>query len=134
MSEKKDYFDYVENVLGVKSILLNQTSQKEALSVPLLVYVENLENYNPEEKDLLAKMIGALKIDLQLIKVLSLNESEKIRPDYSIYFLDDVKQDISNQMNIVKTYSPRFLLKNSDYKKNAWNDLQEVIRYFKHNN
>lgn len=134
MSEKKDYFDYVENVLGIKSILLNQVSQEEAQSIPLLVCVENLVNYTLEEKDLLAKMIGALKIDLQLIKVVALNETEKYKPDYSIYFLDDINQNISDKINMVKTYSPRFLLKNSDYKKNAWNDLQKVILHFKRNN
>lgn len=133
MSEKKDYFDYVENVLGIKSILLNPTSVQESVKTPLLICVENYLNYTPEEKDLLAKMIGALKIDLQKIKVMPLDESVKCPSDFSVYFLEKLDQITANE-NTVTTYSPRILLKNAEFKKNAWNDLQKVITYFKQSN
>ena len=133
MSEKKDYFDFIENVLGVKSIFLNQTTANENIKTPLLICVENFEDYNFDEKDLLAKMIGALKIDLQLIKVSSQIESDKYISDFTIYFVNNLGAKNLMQTNIVTTYSPRFLLKNANFKKNVWNDLQKVIVYFRQN-
>ncbi len=132
MSEKKDYFDYVVNVLGVKSIMLNplQTSAAEIQNIPLLICVEDFVGYTSEETELLGKMVSALNLDLKLIKVIDLIEIEKFRSEFTVYFLNQIPK-VEPKFNAVNTYSSRALLKNSDYKKTAWNDLQKVIAYFK---
>lgn len=134
MSEKNDYFEYVSQVLGVKSILndLQATSSSEA--VPLLIAVEGYSSYDDNEKDLLTKMISALKIDQKNIKVADLQNVVNYQAQFYIYFTDAQSEQNSTAPNLVQTHSPKFLLKNADYKKNAWNDLQKVIAYFKQSN
>ncbi len=129
--DKKDYFDYVVNVLGVKSILLNQESTTVLQVVPLLICVDHYSDYSVEEKDLLARMIAALKIDLQLIKVIDSNQSTLFQAEFTIYFQDEPSQNSQPTANTVMTYSPRTLLKNSQYKKNAWDELQKVMLFFR---
>ncbi|MEK6627400.1 MAG: hypothetical protein AABY53_02145 [Bdellovibrionota bacterium] len=129
--DKKDYFDYVVNVLGVKSILLNQESTNVLQVVPLLICVDHYSDYNNDEKDLLARMIAALKIDLQLIKVIDSKQSSLFQPEFTIFFQDDPAQNSQSTANTVITYSPRILLKNTQYKKNAWDELQKVMLFFR---
>ena len=81
MSEKKDYFDYVENVLGVKSIMLNPKQ-----NTPLLIAVEDLLTYSADEQDLLGKMVGALKIDPAKISIVDMNEAGNYQSEYGIFF------------------------------------------------
>lgn len=129
VSEKKDYFDYVQNVLGVKSILLNQEPVETIKQSPLVIYVENYINYSPAEMELLSKMIAALKIDLNWIRVVDLDNQE-IQSEFTIYFIEELNQNDPIEKNKVRTYSPRILLKNSKFKKKAWDDLQAVIKFF----
>ena len=124
MSEKSDYFDYVENVLGVKSIMLNPKQD-----TPLLIAVENLNSYSVEEQDLLGKMVGALKVDLQKISLIDLSEAEKFQSEFTVYFMNQPIEKQSSK-NTVTTFSPRILLKKAELKKNAWTDLQKVLTYF----
>ncbi len=124
MSEKKDYFDYVENVLGVKSILLNPKQ-----NTPLLIAVENLATYNAEEHDLLGKMVGALKIDAAKIAIVNLAEAQSFQPEFVICFQDQPIEKTPLK-NTITTFSPRILLKKPELKKNAWNDLQKFLTYF----
>lgn len=133
MSEKNDYFDYVSQVLGVKSIL-NDLQATVAKQTPLLIAVEGYSSYDNNEKDLLIKMISALKIDQKNIQVSDLSEASQYQAQFYVYFIDEQSQNNSTEDNLVQTYSPKYLLKNPDYKKNAWNDLQKVIAYFKHLN
>lgn len=138
MSEKKDYFDYVANVLGVKSVLLSQDAESIRQVVPLLIAVENLASYADSEYELLSKMIAALKIDMQLIKVVDLNQSQLFQPQFAILFMDELVLDKSPQDNStenstaqqVKTYSPRTLIKKPELKKQAWDDMQRAIIFF----
>lgn len=130
MSDKKDYFDYVANVLGVKSILLNQDPSTVLPVVPLLICVQDLASYTEAEEELLTKMIAALKIDLSLIKVVDLNQSNLFQFEFAIQFFDDMKLNQSSSSHITATYSPRYLLKNPQDKKIAWDEMQKVILYF----
>jgi|GEM_PF-5234746 len=138
MSYKKDYFDYVTNILGVKSILLNQDTCNFLQVVPLLISVEDLINYTAAEKELLTKMIDALKIDPLLIKVVDISQAVYFQPEFTIHFCDDVaslsamtKAKSNSRSNTVQTYSPRFLLHNIQTKKQVWNELQKAILFFK---
>lgn len=127
MSEKKDYFDYVENVLGVKSLLIKPAGGRQ--SIPLLIAIENYSGYNSAEKDLLAKMISALKIDLQRIHVVDLALRENHNFDFSLVLLDSPDQNTANDLKSITSYSPRILLQNSEFKKKAWSDLQKVMAH-----
>lgn len=129
MSEKNDYFHYVENVLGVKAILLDPAPVDVVRLVPLLICVENYATYTPEEQDLLAKMVAALKVDLQKIVVVALADKLNYQSGFSVYLVDS-PPEVSNEIN-VSTYSPRKLLQKPELKKIAWSDLQKVILYFK---
>lgn len=131
MSEKRDYFEYVSQVLGVKSILNDLQESQVTQAVPLLIGVEAYASYNENENDLLLKMISALKIDQKNIKITDLEDIGNYQAHFYIYFTDERAQQNSTEDNLVQTHSPRFLLKHADFKKNAWNDLQKVITYFK---
>lgn len=124
MSEKKDYFDFVETVLGVKSIMLNPKQ-----NTPLLIAVENLSSYTAEEQDLLGKMVGALKIDIGKISIVELSKAQNYQPEFVICFQNQPNEKTSMK-NTLTTFSPRALLKKPELKKNAWNDLQKFLTYF----
>ena len=124
MSEKKDYFDFVENVLGVKSIMLNPKQ-----NTPLLIAVENLSSYTAEEQELLGKMVGALKIDIGKISIVDLSKAQNYQPEFVICFQNQPNEKTSMK-NTLTTFSPRALLKKPELKKNAWNDLQKFLTYF----
>ena len=124
MSEKKDYFDYVENVLGVKSIML---SPKQ--NIPLLIAVENYTDYSTDENELLQKMIAALKVDSKNISLVDLTEEGGFQPEFTLFLMNQ-PHDKQAAENSVTTFSPRALLKKAELKKSAWSDLQKVITYF----
>lgn len=135
MSEKKDYFDYVENILGVKSILLNkesgEISELSTSKTSLLILVDRYGSYTDDEKDLLVKMVSALKIDLKLITIKNFEINMDEASEFTILFLDEINQFHTDDLKKIITHSPRFLLKNPNYKKKTWEDLQKVIQFFK---
>ena len=132
MSEREDYFNYALNVLGVKSLYLDSaaTSHETAQeSIPLLVTVAKLSTYNPEEKELLEKMVAALKMDLNQIKIVDAEVPTTTAYNFLLSLSDS--PDLNSQIpNHISTYSSRILLKDSSLKKKAWNDLQKVIQFF----
>lgn len=130
MSDKNDYFDFVSNVLGVKSILLSQSTENVLQVVPLLIAVENLNSYTDAENELLSKMIGALKIDQKLIRLVDLKEVSLYQPEFSIHFVEELNQNNVSLANQVMTYAPRSLLKHPEFKKQAWDEMQKAIVYF----
>ena len=126
MDEREDYFDYVINVLGIKSVFMQPEIAKT--KIPLLLAVENHKTFNAAEKELLEKMISSLKLDLNLIKVFDLADVGDFEFGYKISFLNAPKSVLAdNQMQV---FSPRMLLKDASLKKQAWDDLQKVIKYF----
>lgn len=135
MSEKEDYFSYVENVLGIKSVLLNTTSVDvvEAIQSPLIFLVQDLSDYTDEENELLQKMVAALKIDSQKIQIADARMAEKCTAEFKVSFVNNVEQaksQLVESSTSLVTHSPRYLLKNPKFKKQAWDDLQKVIRFF----
>jgi hypothetical protein len=132
MAEKDDYFEYVANVLGVKSLYIDSsvTDSINSNLVPLLISVEGLASYQAEEKDLLEKMVAALKIDLNNIKIMDAGAEylEENRYDFLIQFQNNPER--GDRERILSTYSPRTLLKSPELKKQAWSDLQKAIQFF----
>lgn len=129
--EKDDYFDYVENVLGVKSILLTAIPKTEnQIQVELLFCVQNYKSYSTEEFDLLQKMIAAVKVDPSRLMVCDLAEATKFEVKALVVFQDETQVDPVKAQLTVKTYSPRLLLKKSELKKQAWTELQKILQFF----
>ena len=128
MSEKEDYFNYALNVLGVKSLYLDSVAAPQE-SIPLLVTVDSLSTYNLEEKELLEKMVAALKVDVNQIRIVDAEAPIAITYNFLLNFSDSPNQNLQNT-NQLSTYSSRALLKDSSLKKKAWNDLQKVIQFF----
>ncbi len=133
---KKDYIDYVRNVLGVKSIFSNaaEDAVNEKIEVQpeisLVVFVQDLKSYSPAEKDLLQKMLGAVKISEELTRVLDITEESKFHSQMSVYLTDELILGKGLASNEIHTYSPRTLLLKPAYKKAAWDELQKVLRFF----
>lgn len=154
MSEKEEFFNYVANVLGVKSLYLDAADMGSAnlttihaavgkpdheanVQIPLLIKVEGLSTYLSEEKDLLEKMVAALKIDLNKIKIVDLNAAVEISASFEVLFLDEVSSNVVGNTseatanpNQLFTLSPRLLTKKPQLKKQVWGDLQKVIQFF----
>jgi len=129
MSDPKDYLEYIENVLGVRSVLISPDAMStEILAIPLLIAVQDYNSYQVEEKELLGKMIAALKIDPKYIQICDLNHIHEYRPEFQITFAEQVG---ASQTRLVQTLAPRVLLKKPELKKQAWDDLQPVIHFFR---
>ena len=137
MDNRASYFDYVINVLGVKTIY-RDFSEPAAESIPLLVQVEKHQTYSAEESELLEKMLTALKIDFSFISVVGFDQveglvSNSIQCEYNLIFCDSPERfrtQLSVQADQVVTYSPRRLLHEASLKKQAWADLQNLIQFF----
>ena len=131
MSEKDDYFNYVANVLGIKSLYIeNSTAEMSDVSVPLLIRVEGLSTYSAEESDLLQRMVTALKIDLGRIKIVDAQTTFNSSADFVLDFTDSGTTSLEKTNHYLSTISPRTLVKNSALKKQTWNDLQKIIQFF----
>ncbi len=133
MSLKKDYIEYVRNVLGIKMIYATQPEETALLQIPLAIYVQDFLNYTTEEKDLLKKMLLAIKMSEKNFVVFDLSESKKVISQMTIYLSDEVNSHQQLAANEVHTYSPRILLKKTALKKAAWDELQKVLHYFQQN-
>lgn len=131
MSEKQDYFNYVIDVLGVREILLDGHTMEAHEQIPLLVLVQNYATYNEEEKELLVKMIGAMKIEPQKMAVTDLSQLTVDSYQYALYLCDEIS-DVSRPANEIQTYSPRVLLQKPELKKVAWSALQKMIALVNH--
>ena len=168
---RQDYFDYVQQVLGVRSVLLSSEEPNQVTQVkessnensnensteplglgPILVGVENLNSYTADEKFLLDKMLTAVQlpakqfqlkeISLSLLEQ-SLTVSSWDQLQLCILFLDQPKtssvwkpfllklQSKQPSLAIVATYSPHTLQMQPDLKKQAWSDLQAVLKFLK---
>lgn len=135
---RTDYFEYLENVLGIKTILQpREVDVVSSIATELLFGVQGYKTYSAEEIDLLSKMIAAVKVDSARLKVCDLQEAKKYQAECLVIFQDDVlvNSSRSNQQAFdvkltVQTFSPRVLLKKPELKKMAWTELQKVLQHF----
>ncbi len=126
------YFDYIENVLGVKQIYL-EASEQEVIETKLLVVVEQLQSLTVDEVALLEKMIAAMQIDMSLIKMIdeAKLKNKKYNADFVLKMLNTQQLPQVFEINHQVTYSSAVLLKNPKLKGEAWAHLQKVIAHFK---
>jgi hypothetical protein len=128
MDDRENYFDFVTGVLGIKSMLLDQEAAGGTTKIPLLLAVEGLSGYSKEENELLAKMIAALKMDAKTYLLTDLQKAGDVQRDFTVEFRDQKKE--TSVPDTQQVFSPRTLLKEPALKKQAWEDLQKVIRHF----
>lgn len=126
------YFEYIENVLGVKQIYLD-TSEQEVIEAKLLVVVEQLQSMAVAETELLEKMIAAMKIDLSFIKMIDEAQlkNKKYNAEFVLKMLNTQQLPQVSERNQQVTYSSAVLIKQPQLKKDAWEHLQKVIAHFK---
>jgi len=129
---KVDYFEYLENVLGIKTILQSQVIETGApiVTIELLFCVQNLHSYTEAETDLLYKMIAAVKVDGSRLKVCDLQEATKFETNCLVIFQDETLNSPVKAGLTIQTFSPRLLMKKPDLKKQAWTELQKVLQHF----
>ena len=126
---KKDYFDYLENVLGIKTILDHSPAPLFA-KTELLICVENYQTYGPAEIDLLQRMAAALKVDAARMLIADLKQQSQIEKRVTIVFKDQPGGFQPEGELTVQTYSPRVLVQRPELKKIAWTELQKVLQFF----
>ncbi len=130
---RHDYFEYLENVLGIKTILQSrdvETKQPAITTTELLFAVQDYAGYSAEESDLLSKMIAAVKVDPSRLKVCDLQEAKIFQAQCLVVFQDQTQSAPIQAALTVHTFSPRVLLKKPDLKKVAWTELQKVLQHF----
>ena len=112
--------------LSVKSPVQDLHSPDKNNLRLLYVFVQDFNNYKPEEHDLLQKMLVAMKIDLTKIRVQDLVDFNANDIQSSLVFqMVDVVVQSENQ-----THSPRMLLKNLKLKNEAWTFLQKIMKQY----
>lgn len=130
---RHDYFDYLENVLGIKTILQSRqagSENKENEATELLFAVQDYLTYTAEESDLLSKMIAAVKVDPSRLKVCDSNQLNNYKFQCLVLFQDQIQNFTNQAVLTVQTFSPRVLLKKPELKKVAWTELQKVLQHF----
>ena len=131
MSEIDDYFQYLSEIVGIKSILIDPNDSRLE-KINLLIKVQNLSNYDAAATELLEKMIAALGLDRTIIKVSDYDFSpNKVLPEYTLSFVTNPDQFAAKDDNEVVTFSPEVLLKKPQLKKQAWEQMQKVVAQIK---
>jgi hypothetical protein len=149
-----NYFSYVKNVLGVKTLQsarirqsLQEHTQIESCDL-LFLHLKQASDqsvFAPECKDLLDKMIQAMRLGGRQFLILECDltgstatrtqilqqYSQKISTPFVVLFSTkpngNALQNLGT-MKFIESYSPSYLLQNPNTKKLAWADLQKVMK------
>lgn len=128
------YFEFVENVLGIKQVLLDRTVEAMAeeiaagtppQEIQILISVQDLENYSAPEKDLLYKMIQALKLKPESYLVIDTANKTGYLAQHELSFSDKPQPSTAD---LIETYSPRVLISKPTLKKSAWTEMQKLLQ------
>lgn len=125
MSKTADYLNYLDQVVGVKSVVL---TTEQTIKIPLLVVVENYKRLTPEEDDLLKKMLSALNLNSAHLLVCDLSERASYQPQFILTLSSQNQGAQTGFKNEVSTYSPSQLIKQPELKKTAWAEMQKLMR------
>jgi hypothetical protein len=125
---------YFSEVLGVNAILLKP---QEATSVIKFIFIDEKGIRTESGKDLLDKMIFAMKLQKNEYQILEihLNEVSQILTELEstervICFSKPLAEFIQNnfpRVNLSSTYGPEALLKNPELKREVWELLKSLI-------
>lgn len=158
----KDYIQYLQDVLGLQSVMLpsidggevktrffssqgpfEPTQQQHFELIFLNILTQSKESFfNPEVRELFAKMKAAMK--LKNLQVLELDctvddrthlpsELAKICESKVVVVFSSFPKDIGELIfkgpgKWLETYCPAYLLEDPAAKKVVWNDLQKVMK------
>lgn len=153
-----NYFSYVKNVLGVKtiqsarlrqSLLEDQTAEIPTAHCDLLFLnlkpAADASVFAPESAELLDKMIQAMRLghrqylilecDLtgttqSLTQILQQYTHKVTTPFVVLFNSKPAKNGIQNlgMVKFIESFGPAYLLQNPNTKKLAWADLQKVMK------
>lgn len=134
---------YLNDVLGVKQVLLPQlvVSQLEESSLqvrPLKILFVCSESLSVDAQELFYKMVAAMKLEKNQIELVNCHQKSLIDFEIEIlscqavvFFTDealDWKQLAQSESFFnVQAFGPEYLLKNPQYKKQTWEQLQKVM-------
>lgn len=119
-SDLQNYFEYVQKVLGVRSVVLGATTES-AKTCDLWIQIQDFGTYTDAEKDLLQKMIAAMKLENFSVQMTELNSTFSISALTTLKFIDQPQAE-------GETFSARVLLLKPELKKKTWSDLQDVVK------
>lgn len=121
VSTEQEVLKYFNEVLGVSQVLTESHSVSAASSgVSFAFIVENYLDYKVDEKELLMKMIAAMKLDMSIVEIQDLSQSLVSAEARIVYLVDQPGPD--------QSYSPRVLMKNPKLKKATWDFLQTKMQ------
>ena len=116
--------EYLQKTLGVSQILNQNSEQSLSIepNVDLGFFIEEYQTYTHVEKDLLNKMIQAMKLSENQYQILDLSEKNNSQVNFKM------KIEFRNQpTSDFQTYSPRNLIVNPENKKNTWEFLKKIM-------
>lgn len=128
----QEYIKYLKNVLGVSQILTDESAPQASLSASadtaysrISVWIENYNQFTPEDHTLLNNMLAAMKISEgdMVVRDLSLKTSAVSPIEFDLVVSPDAS---GNQ-----TYSPQVLHANKNLKSTVWTFLQTIMQKYK---
>lgn len=134
---------YLNEVLGIKQILLPMVSEDSSDETNLHAHLLQVlfvcsDKYSADAEDLFYKMVAAMKLERNQIKLINCHQKTLIDFEIEIlscqavvFFTDEAsewKQLVqSKSVFNVQTFGPEYLLKNPQFKKQTWEQLQTVM-------
>jgi len=141
----ENYLWYLENVLGLKAPIWPQRAPVAEVLEPATVSIARRSPpilflqatpWSPAAEDLFQKMREAMKLQKEQVSVLfasQVSASELqvavMAADRVVCFSSELYQNLNKEKeNKFLTHSPEELLRKPELKKQAWTDLQGVMR------
>lgn len=136
MTQLQQLQKYFSEVLGVLEILV-QATVITATVTPRIIFLDEKSVRTPEGKDLLDKMIGAMKLEANEYKTLEIDLSEISAnlellesAQTTVSFSKSLTTFIENnfpRIRLESTYGPEELLKKPELKREVWESLKKIM-------
>jgi hypothetical protein len=135
------YLWYLENVLGLKSVIwptpppVEEVAVPEHVKLPTVVFVDS-KAWSQPATDLFQKMREAMKLLPEQITILNASQVSAselqvavMAADRVVCFSSELFESLHKESDLkFKTHSPEELLKKPELKKQAWEDLKLVMK------
>ena len=133
----QSFVDYVQNVLGVRELLVNNIPTTKVRLLFLGEASDATETFEAESQELLAKMVQAMKLKPEEVRSQNTNiqqisqQIEGLEDGPSVVLFSQVLFDfLSTNYPRIRCYvcpSPAEMLKNPTLKREAWETLKRVL-------
>jgi len=135
MQTRNEYIRYLNQVLGIRSILLPQDQVQKSSS---WLFINELAPFSKEESDLFLKITAAMKLAPNDFELLNLDEksiSEFIETIQSAQMIICFQQRLFEYLRIQFPHAqifliphPKEMIQNPELKKAAWHELQNAMK------